>query len=65
MAITLWALNQLGGVRIVPGILSLKSDDRALGQVPLPLRWGPICERCWMADGIIVPADACPHRRPR
>jgi hypothetical protein len=28
---------------------------------PMPQELGPVCDRCWMRNGGILPASMCPH----
>jgi hypothetical protein len=69
MAITLTAALQPGfirGCRVV-GIMSLKWDHnpaRPSLYVPVIQARGPVCERCWMERGFVVPESSatCRHR---
>jgi hypothetical protein len=66
MAITVSAALQLGAVDgcLFLGIMSLKPDSPTTGQyAPLPHAWGPMCDRCWLERGGLVPESSgrCPH----
>jgi hypothetical protein len=28
---------------------------------PMPQELGPVCDRCWMSAGKVLPASVCPH----
>lgn len=49
-------------VAAVPGIFSIREQPGGLLS-KIPLRHGPICERCWLAKGDVNPVMrwGCPH----
>lgn len=61
MALDALAAMQPGSVpgSVIAGILALKEDEPGGGYHPLPYRFGPLCELCWLADGDIRAASAC------
>jgi hypothetical protein len=67
MAIDDVGLLMLGAVHVVPGILGLKTDRSPAGPFPMPLRRGPVCERCWLGDGQVraVAQLGCRHKAVR
>ena len=66
MAITKWAIRPLNAIegQVWPGLMSIKPAHSASGRsYPFPLADGPLCDRCWIEDGDVWPANdpACPH----